>query len=223
MNEATCPVLWRRTKRAKRLSLRIDPARRQVVVTYPHTVSLKRAEAFLDAHRDWVKDRLANLPPSFIVAPGASLPVAGRPVTLVHAPEQRQPARLQDKNLLIGGNLERFEQRVLCFLKKQAGLSLPGELLLLAAQMGCTPSAIACSNARSRWGSCTRAGRIMLNWRLALMPESVRRYVMIHELAHMTHFNHSRAFWAHVDRFHPHRPDAQTWLKTHGSALLALN
>ncbi|GBQ94134.1 M48 family metallopeptidase [Asaia krungthepensis] len=223
MSDGPCPVLWRRTKRAKRLSLRLDPARRQVVVTYPHTVSLKRAEAFLDAHRDWVKDRLADLPPAFLLQPGASLPFSGRSVTLIHAPDQRQPARLEDTCLTIGGDRERFEQRALCFLRKRAGLDLPGELLALADYMDCKPSAIACGNARTRWGSCTRSGRIMLNWRLILMPEPVKRYVMIHELAHMTHFDHSRAFWAHVDRFHPDRLAAQAWLKAHGSTLLALN
>ena len=62
----------------------------------------------------------------------------------------------------------------------------------------------------------------MLNWRLIMMPEAVRRYVMVHELAHLTHFDHSRAFWAMVDRHHPARKQAQSWLKEHGTTLLTL-
>lgn len=216
------PILWRRSTRARRLSLRIDPVLRQVVVTYPLSLSLKRAQDFVSAHSPWIDEKLAALPATPRLVPLQMIILNDHAVTLHHAPEQRRPALLEATRLSIGGPIERFEARTLCFLKNHSSITLPAQLNHHAVTMRAIPTSIVCGNARTRWGSCARTGRIMLNWRLALMPQTVRDYVMIHELAHLTHFDHSRAFWHHVERFHPKRRQAQSWLKEHGAGLLAL-
>ncbi len=73
--------------------------------------------------------------------------------------------------------------------------------------------------ARTRWGSCAHSGNINLNTRLLLAPPQVRDYVMIHELAHRIHPNHSRAFWAEVERAMPDYRSWHNWLRTHGDTL----
>ena len=222
VTQKSYPVLWRRSTRARRLALRIDPVARQVIVTIPPSVSLRRAEAFLDAHDDWARTHLAALPSPPSLMPGSRIWFDNRFVTLAHTPEHAQTARLNETHLSLNGPLPRFGNRAVLFLKHQAGLILPAELAHEATRMACTVTRFACSAARTRWGSCTKQGRIMLNWRLIMMPEAVRRYVMVHELAHLTHFDHSRAFWAMVDRHHPARKQAQSWLKEHGTTLLTL-
>jgi predicted metal-dependent hydrolase len=74
-------------------------------------------------------------------------------------------------------------------------------------------------NQRTRWGSCTTAGVISLNWRLVQAPESVRDYVIYHELMHLREMNHSDRFWRRVEEVYPDWRDAERWLKRNGSLL----
>jgi predicted metal-dependent hydrolase len=72
---------------------------------------------------------------------------------------------------------------------------------------------------RSRWGSCSRAGRISLNWRLIQTPEFVRDYIIVHELMHRREMNHSSRFWAHVQNAFPDYIEAERWLRKNASLL----
>jgi predicted metal-dependent hydrolase len=68
-------------------------------------------------------------------------------------------------------------------------------------------------NQKSRWGSCSVRGTISLNWRLIQVPDFVRDYIILHELAHLRHLNHSARFWAEVKRVCPDYLAAEVWLK----------
>ncbi len=68
---------------------------------------------------------------------------------------------------------------------------------------------------KSRWGSCSSKGTISLNWRLIQTPASVSEYVILHELAHLRHMNHSTRFWQEVEKLCPDYRRAQLWLKEH--------
>jgi predicted metal-dependent hydrolase len=98
-------------------------------------------------------------------------------------------------------------------LRALAEGTLRPRLLELAAEQGLTVSRISIRNQRWRWGSCSRGGRIALNWRLAEMPAWVRDYVMIHELMHLKRMDHSPAFWKLVARACPAYQDARAWLR----------
>jgi predicted metal-dependent hydrolase len=73
---------------------------------------------------------------------------------------------------------------------------------------------------RTRWGSCSTRGVIMLNWRLIQLPPWVRDYVLFHELAHLRQPNHSRRFWREVERLCPDWRTAERWLRAHGREVL---
>jgi predicted metal-dependent hydrolase len=83
----------------------------------------------------------------------------------------------------------------------------------LAAQHGFTVKAVTVRAQRTRWGSCSPTGRISLNWRLLQLPPSVSDYVLLHELAHLTHLNHSARFWREVERICPWHREARAWLR----------
>ena len=104
-------------------------------------------------------------------------------------------------------------------LRVRARKELPEELLRLAAAHGLTVSRVSVRNQRWRWGSCSPTGRICLNWRLLLMPDSVRQYVLIHELMHLRRLDHSRAFWKLVAAACPAFEEARTWLRANGQLL----
>jgi len=104
-------------------------------------------------------------------------------------------------------------------LRKRAAKELPLQLLSLAAAHGVTVTRISIRNQRSRWGACSSRGSITLNWRLILVPDHVRDYVMIHELMHRRELNHSKRFWRHVAAACPRHLDARKWLLTEGQRL----
>jgi predicted metal-dependent hydrolase len=98
-------------------------------------------------------------------------------------------------------------------LRRRAARELPEQLLRLAARHGLDVSRISVRNQRSRWGSCSPSGHICLNWRLVLMPDAVRDYVLIHELMHVRRLDHSRHFWRLVADACPDYDQARQWLR----------
>jgi predicted metal-dependent hydrolase len=104
-------------------------------------------------------------------------------------------------------------------LRRRALAELPPRLLELAAQHGVTVNGVSIRNQRTRWGSCSADGRISLNWRLVVMPDTVRDYVLIHELMHRKRLDHSAEYWALVAAACPDFQAARQWLKKHGAAL----
>jgi len=104
-------------------------------------------------------------------------------------------------------------------LRDRARRELPPQLLALAAHHGLEVRRVSIRNQRSRWGSCSSRGHISLNFRLLLMPDFVREYILIHELMHMRQANHSIRFWRLVEAACPRFREAERWLKQHGAAL----
>ena len=104
-------------------------------------------------------------------------------------------------------------------LRARAQAELPPRLLELAQAHGLHVSRVTVRNQRTRWGSCGRDGHITLNWRLVLMPDAVRDYVLVHELMHLRRMDHSPAYWALVAAACPGYREARAWLRAHGASL----
>lgn len=104
-------------------------------------------------------------------------------------------------------------------LRRQAREELPGQLLALAERHAITVARVSVRNQKARWGSCSHRGHITLNWRLVLVPDWVREYVMLHELMHRLELNHSRRFWRLVSNVCPRASEAREWLRTEGGRL----
>jgi len=88
-------------------------------------------------------------------------------------------------------------------LKKSAKNYLPYRLDFYAKKYNYTYTSLRLSHANTRWGSRSSTGTISLNIGLMNLPEPVRDYVILHELAHINHMNHSAAFWAEVSKHDP--------------------
>lgn len=104
-------------------------------------------------------------------------------------------------------------------LRQRARRELPAQLLTLARAHGIAVRRVSIRNQRSRWGACSPAGTITLNWRLILTPDHVREYVMLHELMHRRELNHSKRFWRLVAACCPRHSEARRWLRAEGKAL----
>ena len=108
------------------------------------------------------------------------------------------------------------------FLKRQAQSYLIPRLEHHARATQLFPASSSLTSAKTFWGVCRKTTGIRLNWRLVGAPEYVADYVCIHELCHLAHADHSRAFWALTSRFAPYADEAKQWLKDRGRELFIL-
>ena len=213
------PVVLRRDARARRMSLRLDIGAGQFRVVVPHKVRTADVAQFLSGNAGWAKQRLESLPPRVAFAHGAVIPILGEPHHIHHQPGARAGVRRQDGTLTVGGGPEHVARRITDHLKREARRELGARSAEFAARLGVRVTHVGVRDTRSRWGSCSRTGRLSYCWRLILAPEPVMHYVAAHEVAHLLEPNHSSRFWAVVRRLDPALEPARAWLKAHGASL----
>lgn len=211
-------VAVRRSARARRMSLRIDP-RLGPVVVLPPRASLAEAGRFVHAHQGWLAERLARLPEPIPLAPGAVVPILGIDHEIRHVPAARRGVWTDQGGLYVSGRAEHVPRRVVEHLKAEAKRRIYAHAFALAARIGRTPCRVTVRDTRSRWGSCSSRGDLSFSWRLVLAPESVLAYVVAHEVAHLAELNHSAAFWRVVAGLAGDPRPAKAWLARHGAGL----
>lgn len=105
--------------------------------------------------------------------------------------------------------------------RKIAREELSRRVAFYAQKMGVSPTAIRINGAKGRWGSCSGKNSLNFSWRLMMAPEHAVNYVVVHELCHILHHDHSREFWQEVERFSLTGKSAGTfWHKHHKSLIL---
>jgi predicted metal-dependent hydrolase len=211
--------------RARRISLRVDRTRREVIATAPTARRLSEAVAFARERHGWISAQMADLPAPTALRPGMVLELFGRPLTLVAAPGR---AKLD----LAAGEIRApddaaFADRVLRLVKTEAKRRFTEMTVAYSRSVGAAAPSVSVVDPKARWGSCSpaRPGRpaaIRYSWRLALAPFAVADYVAAHECAHLIEANHGPKFWALVDRIFGDPAPHRDWLRAHGTALHAI-
>jgi hypothetical protein len=208
------PLLVVRNPRARRYLLRMRPdgtAR----VTIPRGGSMAAAREFVDRNLLWLERQWQQIQarPRHSAAwhIGSKVLFRGELISL----ELAGPGgfRLGPEVLPMsepGANLRPALEK---HLRQLAARELPARLAELAGLHGFAVQRVVVRNQRSRWGSCSARGVISLNWRLIQTPAHVRDYIILHELAHLRHMNHSSRFWQEVKRLCPDFEAAERWLK----------
>jgi hypothetical protein len=198
-----------RSPRRRRLAVLVTE-QGQVEVRAPTLTPLPPVEAFLRRLAGWIRNRQAIQeavwsPPPHLTE-GSSLPWLDQSLTLRLQEGSRVSFQVVGEALhlttpdrepaFLARILERWYQR-------RAREVLEPMLRQRAIAIGVTYRILAIGDQKSRWGSCAPDGAIRLNWRLLLLPLTVVDYVLVHELCHRHHLNHSPAFWAEVARHLP--------------------
>jgi hypothetical protein len=146
------------------------------------------------------------------------LPVDGSPVEIARAPRPRARTQVKGGRLLIGAEAT-AGPAVATFLKARARARLGALAEGHAQALGKPVRGIGIRDTRSRWGSCSSAGRLNFSWRIAMAPPEVQAYLAAHEAAHLVEMNHSARFWALVARLMPDYERPRSWLKREGRGL----
>lgn len=211
--------------RARRVSVRIDPMRREAVATAPHARHLKRAAQFASERAAWIASELSRLPQATALTPGAEIPLRGEPHRLLFERGRSRPRIEKDHAPVLivpAPDTALFAPRLLRFLKEEARSDLCQSVSRYSDLLKVKPSRIQVKELRSRWGSCSADGVLSFAWRIVMAPPFVLDYLAAHEVAHLKEMNHSRRFWALVRQCDPGFERGRDWLREQGWALHAV-
>jgi predicted metal-dependent hydrolase len=222
----TFSVALKRTKGARRYTLRVRTATHDVVLSMPARGSLASAREFAERHAAWIGARLRRLPSLVPFAPGEVVPLRGVEHVIAHRPDGRgvvwaEPAVGIDRRprLCVAGEAHFASRRICDFLKREARRDLDAAVKRYTAALGKPARRVTVRDTTSRWGSCSASGALSFSWRLIFAPPFVLDYLAAHEVAHLAVMNHSAAFWALARRLDPETDRAEVWLKAHGASL----
>lgn len=220
LGDVCLPIVVRRQRNARRMTLRLSPDGREVRVTIPDWCRTADALSFAHSRVDWLGEQLASLPVAEPVGHGAELRFRGRTLTIHHDPAAPRRPLLQHDRIAIGGPESALQGRLRRWLEGEARSIMVDDLAHYCDLARKPAPRLALSNAKRRWGSCAPDGSIRINWRLIMAPDPVRRSVVAHEVAHLVHFDHSPRFHAFLgDLFEGDLPAANSWLKCEGRSL----
>ena len=186
------------SRRARRLSIHVDPLRNAEIVVPPRT-SADEIDRLLFEHRAWLERELSKPPKIFHLGlqrddvawiGGLALPL---PVVSSLASWYREQARAE---------ITRVVERE-------------------AARLEVTYTRVTIRDQQTRWGSCSKGGALSFNWRLVVAPQAVLTYVVVHELCHRIRHDHSPEFWELMAHARPTYRSERDWLAEHGPELLA--
>lgn len=202
-------------------------------VRVPEHLEDQRVAEILKRKRPWIRSKVAELkrvPPHRTkeLVSGESFPYLGRNYRLkvqeghqvgvclsggylratIRPTEQREHQSL------------RIQQYLENWYRSRALERLQDKTHRYAQQIGVSPAAVSVRNFKSRWGSCDKKGEVVFNWNIIKAPHSIVDYVVIHELCHLIHPNHSKDFWQFVGRFDTDYLGHRQWLKEKGTGLL---
>jgi len=202
-------------------------------VRVPEHVGDERVAAFLQRKRPWIRSKVAEirlLPPhrNKELVSGESFPYLGRHYRLKIKEGHQVGVRLSGGYLKAtirptdqGEQREaRIQQYLQNWYRSRALERLQEKANRYSQQIGVTPTGVSVRNFRSRWGSCDKKGQVVFNWNIIKAPHAIADYVVVHELCHLIHPNHSKEFWQLVGRHDSAYAEHRQWLKERGEALL---
>ncbi len=223
-------IIRRPKRRTACISVKADNA---VIVTVPARLAQKQIDQFVQTKSGWIQGKLrANHEMrekfrSKQYVSGETFSYLGRTYRLKLIEGKAEPVRLIRGRLVVQlPSLDSGKARdvkivgqLTNWYQEHALRHLREKTARIAECIGVTPSGIRVKSYKSRWGSCHVDGHIFYNWRIIMAPHSVIDYLVVHELCHLVHHNHSPAFWKLVESTMPDYRQAKAWLKENGPGL----
>ena len=210
--------------KSRSLSLRIMPDG-SVVVTSPRFTPRFVINQFIGKHEAWIQEKrgAAIEKLNSLVSDRERLFFRGKEYDFrLSVSSQKESVKITGSAFIVTARQEDHAEvrRVLeKWYRAEAAKHFKARVPLLADLVDSNVKTVSIRSQRTRWGSCSSRDTISLNWRLIMAPDWVSDYVIYHELAHLTHMNHSSAFWKLVAIYYQRYNEAQDWLKAHHQLL----
>lgn len=219
-------VMLRRSRRARRFTLRVKPGSGEIVLTVPSWAKLSDAKSFAERHTGWLSQRLATAGRRTPFEDGAMIPVRGLPHRIVATGRLRGDVERVERDdgvieLHVGGEDAHIERRMVDYLKREARTDFVHAVTHHAATIGKKAKRVTIRDQTTRWGSCSSTGAISFSWRLIMAPPFVLEYLAAHEVAHLKEMNHSPRFWRLCRELCPDMDRAKAWMRADGATLHA--
>ncbi|NKF22164.1 M48 family metallopeptidase [Solimonas marina] len=224
--------------KARNIRIEVRPDR-GVTLVYPRWVGRAEAHAFLRAREAWIREKLAELAQQASAYPLPArlrwdgddrISLRGESYALkAEAARLRSPAvRVESQRVVVLApsaviqQPARLDAALRQALVRQARLDAQTYLQREAPPLGVRYRELRINDAQTQWGSCNPGGTICLSWRLVMAPPEVFRYVVVHELCHLVHMDHSPRFWSLVERQMADYEQHKRWLRDRGHQLHAI-
>lgn len=206
-------ILIRKNPKARRLSISVRPFE-GIRVTIPLLVSFKRAEKFIEEKEQWLRQTIRNIRDiennHTLFNYDTSFKTVEHSLEFLRTNEIDPKVLLKDKKIMVfcpnGRDIkekkiqEMIRWGIEAAWRKEAKKYLPARIGELARLHGFDIKRVVIKNNRSRWGSCSHQNNINLSLHLMRLPKHLTDYVLLHELVHTVHKNHSKQFWKHLDK-----------------------
>jgi predicted metal-dependent hydrolase len=208
----------RRSDRARRIRVRVDPRDGAVEVVLPRRAAQREAATAVAELRSWIDRRRAEVAvaQARVAARDGTVPYLGTDLLLRPEPGRTRVHRRGDVLLVPDGDPSAALER---WYRRQARAEIAPRLDAAAAAVGKSYTKLTIRDQRTRWGSCSSTGAMSFNWRLLLAPEAVLDYVVEHEVCHIEVMDHSPRFWALLESRVPDWREHSRWLRRYGSTL----
>jgi len=205
--------------RSKRKTLSISIGLDLIIkVKAPYWVTNREIEEFILKNKEWISLKLSQMSRKPKAEPkkysdGEKFLFLGKEIRLRFS-LGKDFVITEDGELLIPVLFSNDPRTMIIqWYKKQAEKIIKERCLSMSKLIGIKPKAIKINSARTRWGSCSRKGSLNFTWKLIMAPTFVVDYVILHELAHLIHHNHSNEYWKVVEQLMPDYMLAEKWLK----------
>ncbi len=206
-----------RSQRRKTVSLQVT--REGVVLRCPHGIPLAQLEAWVTQKQDWIRRKQEELaarpwPPVRRFADGDEISYLGNPLVL-RRDQSRLGIELEERIVWVPdiGDAQILRGLIKDWYKAEASRVIPERVEVYRAELGVPMPPVLIRDPRQRWGSCNAKGELRFNWRLIMAPLPILDYVVVHELCHLRHLNHSAQFWGCVGSLLPDYKARRRWLK----------
>jgi predicted metal-dependent hydrolase len=207
-------VLFKKSKKAKRLTIRVKTAD-DVKVTVPAFISYKRAIEFVKEKASWIrntKEKLAERTGDITIFNELTeFSTIHHDLHIERIEGEVVKRKIGSGKILVSVPFTqevtskavqgKIRNAILEAWRKEAKAILPGRIHELAKRNGFQYRSLNIKNMKTRWGSCTGHNGINLNLHLVRLPEHLSDYIILHELVHTIHKNHSRFFWESLEKY----------------------
>ena len=216
-------ILITRTKRKKTISILIKDG--NVEVKAPFNLKQNEIDAFILKKEKWIKNKILlqkkikQLPKKKFIN-GEIFKFLGKDLILkINISDAKQIYIKNDYICLdlknnTKNNKDKIKKELELFYRSFSEKILREKTLIESKKMNLVVEKIKVRSYKNRWGSCSSNGDISYNWKLIMAPEKIINYVIIHELCHLIHFNHSRDYWEEVSKKLPNYRESKEWLKS---------